>query len=119
VTVDIGSGTYALYAHLAPGSVKVKQGDRVRVGQILGKLGSSGNSDAPHLHFQIMDSASPFNTNGLPFVFKQMNYQGHLDGSVDPVMDSLIEGMGANIDTSSAGRRQQQMPLTFDVINFQ
>ena len=119
VTVDIGSGKYAFYAHLAPGSVKVKQGDQVRVGQILGKLGSSGNSDAPHLHFQIMDSASPFNTNGLPFVFKQMNYQGRLNGIVDPVMDSLIGGMGANIDTSSAGRRQQQMPLTFDVINFQ
>jgi murein DD-endopeptidase MepM/ murein hydrolase activator NlpD len=119
VIVEIGSGKYAFYAHLAPGSVKVRQGDHVGVGQILGKVGNSGNSDAPHLHFQIMDSASPFNTNGLPFVFNQINYRGQLKGTVNSVMDSLFNGIGADIEAIDASRRQQQMPLTLDLVNFQ
>ncbi|QFY42268.1 M23 family metallopeptidase [Candidatus Methylospira mobilis] len=118
VVVAIGSGKYALYAHLVPGSVKVKQGDGVKAGQILGQFGSSGNSDAPHLHFQITNSASAFNTVGLPFVFERMRYQGRLKGELNPAIDSLFKGDGAEIDTSDAGLRSQQMPLTLDLIEF-
>jgi murein DD-endopeptidase MepM/ murein hydrolase activator NlpD len=35
-------GTYALYAHLAPGSVAVTSGQQVRVGEVLGRVGHSG-----------------------------------------------------------------------------
>ena len=56
VIVEMGNGTNALYAHLAPASIVVRKGEMVRTGQLLGKLGNTGNSDAPHLHFQIMDS---------------------------------------------------------------
>ena len=118
VIVEISPRHYALYAHLAPGSVRVKQGDPVRIGQILGKLGNSGNSDGPHLHFQIMDSASPFNTHGLPFVFKRIDYQGHLKGAPAPAIDSLLQGMGADIDANEATARTLQMPLTLDIIRF-
>jgi hypothetical protein len=67
VALDLGAGRYAHYAHLQPGSVRVKSGDRVRRGQVLGLLGNSGNSTGPHLHFQV--SSSPEGGNGLPFVF--------------------------------------------------
>ena len=119
VVVEIGPGKYAFYAHLAPGSVKVKKGDHVAASQILGKLGNSGNSDAPHLHFQITDSTSIFNANGLPFVFRQMGYQGHVKGAFGPAMDSLFDGTSADVDVSDAGRRSLQMPLTLDIVNFQ
>ncbi|HEU0042394.1 MAG TPA: M23 family metallopeptidase, partial [Jiangellaceae bacterium] len=48
---------FALYAHLAPGSVAVRSGQRVSVGDVIGRVGHTGNSTAPHLHFQLMDSA--------------------------------------------------------------
>jgi hypothetical protein len=68
VALDLGAGRYAHYAHLQPGSVRVKSGDRVRRGQVLGLLGNSGNSTGPHLHFQV--SSSPgLGGHGLPFVF--------------------------------------------------
>ena len=55
-------GTYALHAHLAPGSLVVTRGQQVRVGEMLGWVGHSGNSTAPHLHFHLMDSADPLQT---------------------------------------------------------
>jgi hypothetical protein len=62
-------GTYALYAHLAPGSVVVTRGQQVRIGQVLGRVGHSGNSTAPHLHFHLMDSADPLQARGIPCAF--------------------------------------------------
>ncbi|MBV9267947.1 MAG: M23 family metallopeptidase, partial [Acidobacteriaceae bacterium] len=56
VIVDMGDGQYALYAHLVPYSATVQVGDVVRQGRRIGLLGDSGNSDAPHLHFQVMDN---------------------------------------------------------------
>jgi murein DD-endopeptidase MepM/ murein hydrolase activator NlpD len=64
-------GTYALYAHLAPGSVVVTRGQQVRAGQVIGRVGHTGNSTAPHLHFQLMDSADPLQAKGTPCAFAQ------------------------------------------------
>ena len=71
VVLDIGGGNYVLYAHLRPGSVTVQAGHPVTRGDVLGELGHSGNSTAPHLHFHVMDrpSASGLGAQGVPFVF--------------------------------------------------
>jgi hypothetical protein len=63
------AGTYALYAHLAPGGVAVTGGQQVRAGEVLGRVGHSGNSTAPHLHFHLMDSADPLQARGIPCAF--------------------------------------------------
>jgi murein DD-endopeptidase MepM/ murein hydrolase activator NlpD len=63
------AGTYALYAHLAPGSVAVTRGQQVRAGEVLGRVGHTGNSTAPHLHFQLMDSGDPLQARGIPCAF--------------------------------------------------
>ena len=67
VILDLGNGRYAFYAHLQPGSVRVRPGDRVTRGQVLGLLGNSGNSTGPHLHFHIADANSPLGADGLPY----------------------------------------------------
>jgi Peptidase family M23 len=69
VLVDLGGGRRALFAHLQPGSLKVKAGDRVKRRQVLGLIGNSGNSTQPHLHFHVSDGASPLAAEGLPYVF--------------------------------------------------
>ena len=68
VIVQIRPDTWALYAHLQPGSIAVAVGDKVATGQMLGKLGNSGNSLAPHVHFGLLDSPHPDAANSLPFV---------------------------------------------------
>jgi hypothetical protein len=69
VILDIGHGAYALYAHMEPGSVRVRAGDQVRRGDHIGNVGNTGNTQAPHLHFQMMDGPSGFASNGIPYVF--------------------------------------------------
>jgi hypothetical protein len=68
VVLDIGRGYYAFYAHLQPGSLKVRVGDRVKRGQVLALLGNSGNTTAPHLHFHVSDGIGPLSSQGVPYV---------------------------------------------------
>lgn len=58
IVLEIRPGVFASYAHLQRGSVKVKPGEHVRKGQVLAHLGQSGNSAAPHLHFQLSNAAT-------------------------------------------------------------
>ncbi len=53
-----------MYAHLQPGSLRVKFGDKVKAGQVLGLVGNTGNSSEPHLHFQLMNANSPLGSEG-------------------------------------------------------
>ena len=76
VILDIGGGRYAFYAHLKPGSLRVKVGDRVRRGQVVGLVGNSGNSTAPHLHFHDMDGTSPLGAQGLPYAIERFELLG-------------------------------------------
>ena len=69
VVIDHGGGEYSMYAHLQPGSVRVKPGEAVKAGQPIGKLGSSGNSTEPHLHFQVCDGPEPLNCSAIPVNF--------------------------------------------------
>ena len=68
VVLDIGNGAYALFAHMQPGSVRVTAGAKVKRGDVLGKVGNTGNTSAPHLHFHVMDGPSPLLSNGIPYV---------------------------------------------------
>jgi hypothetical protein len=69
VAVRMRGGFTAAYAHLAPGSVRVRVGDRVRAGERLGRLRNSGASLAPHLHFHVVNGPSIFASDGYPFTF--------------------------------------------------
>jgi murein DD-endopeptidase MepM/ murein hydrolase activator NlpD len=69
VVLDLGGGRWAMYAHLRQGSVAVRAGDAVVRGQVLARIGNSGNSTEPHLHFHVADGPSPVDASGLPFVF--------------------------------------------------
>jgi murein DD-endopeptidase MepM/ murein hydrolase activator NlpD len=66
-----GAEAFALYAHLAPGTMSVSTGQVVRGGEVVGRVGHTGNSTAPHLHFQLMDSADPLQAQGIPCAFAE------------------------------------------------
>jgi murein DD-endopeptidase MepM/ murein hydrolase activator NlpD len=72
--LDLGEGRYALYAHLQPG-LRVRSGERVVRGQFLGRIGNTGRTDAPHLHFHVAD-APTLDAEGIPFVFDVFERDG-------------------------------------------
>jgi hypothetical protein len=118
VILDLGGGRYAMYAHLAPHSVTVHVGDRVRTGDKLGLLGNSGNTTGPHLHFQIGDRPSILDTTSLPFVFENMLLEGRTSANLEEIESDSIKGIALPMDSKAAKPLTHVMPLSRDVIAF-
>jgi murein DD-endopeptidase MepM/ murein hydrolase activator NlpD len=76
VIIDIGGGRFAFYAHLKPGAIRVRAGERVKRGQVIGLVGNSGNSTEPHLHFHISDANSPLGSEGVPYGYDAFEIVG-------------------------------------------
>jgi hypothetical protein len=81
VILDLGEQRYAMYAHMQPGSIRVHKGESVKTGQVIGLVGNTGNSVAPHLHFQVMDSPSSLASNGLPYEIRDFEIVGKTPGT--------------------------------------
>jgi hypothetical protein len=81
VILDLGQKRFALYAHMQPGSIKVKAGDRVKRGQVIGLVGDTGNSLVPHLHFHVTGDARSMSTNGLPYEIDNFEITGKTPGT--------------------------------------
>jgi hypothetical protein len=74
-----GDETCAVLVHMKKDSIKVNKGDEINSGDLVGNIGHSGNSTAPHLHFHIMDSPNPVTAKGIPCCFRE--YELYLNGS--------------------------------------
>lgn len=82
--IDHGQGEYSLLAHMAQGTVRVKTGDRVEQGEVLGLLGSAGSGEGfPHLHYQLQAGPGTFENDPLPVVFDNVSNTGFfkIDGA--------------------------------------
>jgi hypothetical protein len=73
IIIQYSENVFALFAHLKSNSICVKEGENVKIGQLLGRVGHSENSTAPHLHFQLMDNIDPRISNGIPCSFSNYN----------------------------------------------
>jgi murein DD-endopeptidase MepM/ murein hydrolase activator NlpD len=78
---------FAGFAHLVPGSVAVEAGQTVRRGDVLGRVGHTGNSTSPHLHFQLMDSPELITAKGVPCAFRA--YEVLRDGGWESVENGV------------------------------
>jgi hypothetical protein len=81
VILDLGAHRYALYAHMQPGSIKVRSGEKVHLGQVIGLVGDTGNSIVPHLHFQVTDGPYSLSSNGLPYEISEFQVTGTTAGT--------------------------------------
>jgi Peptidase family M23 len=82
VVVEIPPHRYVLYAHMRPGTVRVKTGDEVRTGDILGLVGNTGSSTEPHLHIHIDDHPFFLAGNGVPYEFTEGEASGPVEANV-------------------------------------
>jgi hypothetical protein len=116
VLIQIAPDVWAAYAHMAPGSVAVEVGDRVTVGQRLGLIGNSGDTSAPHLHFQLCDGPDITTSNSLPFVFPDYT----LAGTVDAIQLALAlhDPNALLVVTGPAQAQSHTYPLIRTVVDF-
>ncbi|MGH2943364.1 MAG: M23 family metallopeptidase [Solirubrobacteraceae bacterium] len=115
VILSLGAGRFAAYGHLQTGSVRVRVGQRVRTGQVLARVGNTGPSGGPHLHFQVSDGPQPLASDGLPFVFRRFSLAGEVSN-----IGQFLTG-AANADIRPAGRaagRRDELPLHASVVRF-
>jgi hypothetical protein len=115
VILNLGDGRFAAYGHLQTGSVRVRVGQRVRRGQVLARVGNTGPSGGPHLHFQVSDGPQPLASDGLPFVFRRFSLAGEVSN-----IDQFLTG-AANADirpVQRAARRRDELPLHASVVRF-
>ena len=119
VIMDIGDGVYAMYAHFIKGSLLVKPGDKVKKGQQIAQLGNTGNSNAPHLHFQLMNGPSLLEADGIPYVLDAFGYQGQLDPALIWDADNYLSGsyFGPGRLPVAQGRTNQ-LPVSLALVNF-
>jgi hypothetical protein len=106
VIIDIGGGYFAFYAHLRPGLIRVKVGDRVKRGQVIAAVGNTGNSTEPHLHFHVTDASSPLGSEGVPYVFDSFALVGR------------CTGLGDGCERTAPQLRRAEIPLENMLVRF-
>lgn len=119
VILDLGGGRFALYAHLQPGSIRVHEGDTVKRGDVLGLVGNTGNSDAPHLHFHVMDGPSPLASNGVPYGIDAFSVSGRAVSPSD--LDDELKNADQPVKLErlpAPAKRTDELPADLAIVAF-
>jgi len=115
---DLGGGVWAAYAHLQKGSLLVKPGDRVKAGQVIARLGNTGNSSAPHLHFQLMNGPQLVGSDGLPYVIGEFSYAGFIGPRQLAAMNPFVAGRFFAHHLATPQPRRDELPMDAVIVDF-
>ena len=90
VIVRTGNNEYLVFCHFKQNSVRVKQGQKVKQGEVLGLCGNSGNSTEPHLHFHIQNVEDMNTATGVKCYFDSILVNGKLMADYSPVKGDKV-----------------------------
>lgn len=83
VVLDHANGEFSYFAHMKPGSVRVRVGDHVKDGDQIGNMGFAGDAFIPHLHYMLIDNADVMKAEGVPSYFH--NFRRIMGANVEAV----------------------------------
>ncbi|GHN01971.1 hypothetical protein WSM22_34600 [Cytophagales bacterium WSM2-2] len=113
ISIKIGDNRFVFYEHLKPGSIKVKIGQKVKIGDVIASLGFTGQTTGPHLHFHVADADSPLGAQGIPFVFEYFELAGTYKD-----FGNFGKVAWTPIDNSKHANRSNERPSPNAVIKF-
>lgn len=93
VIIKATNGEYAFLAHFKQNSIVVKQGQKIKSGDLLGQCGNSGNSTEPHIHFHLQNVEDMNIAVGAKCYFDQLKLNGILKSDYSPVKGDKIEAI--------------------------
>ncbi|WP_375561627.1 peptidoglycan DD-metalloendopeptidase family protein [Bernardetia sp. OM2101] len=91
VIIKTINNEYLIFAHFKQNSIKVKEGQKVKQGELLGLCGNSGNSSEPHLHFHIQNTETFNGATGIKCYFDKLIVDGKEKIDYSPVQNEVIE----------------------------
>lgn len=90
VVIKTGNNEFLFFAHFKQQSIKVKQGQKVKKGEVLGLCGNSGNSSEAHLHFHIQNVENMVNATGAKCFFEKIFVNGTAQANYSPVKGDKV-----------------------------
>lgn len=93
VIIDHKNGEWSVLSHFKHNSIRVKEGDRTKQGDILGLCGNTGNTSEPHIHYHLQDNALLIKAKGLPAQFKNILVDGMLKENVEPLRNQKVSNL--------------------------
>jgi len=93
IILDHQNGEYSLLCHFKHNSIKVKVGDKVNQGDVIGLCGNTGNTFQPHIHFNLQDSPLMHKANGLPAQFIKILVDNIEKKNYEPTRGQLVSNI--------------------------
>lgn len=90
IIMDHQNGEYSLLCHFKHNSIKVKVGDKVKQGDVIGLCGNTGNTFQPHIHFNLQDGPLMHNANALPAQFTRILVNKEVKEHYKPIRGQLV-----------------------------
>jgi hypothetical protein len=90
IIIDHQNGEFSLLCHFKHNSIKIKVGDIVKQGEIIGLCGNTGNTQQPHIHFNLQDNPLMHRAKALPAQFTKIIVNGALKENYEPIRGEKI-----------------------------
>ena len=91
VIIKTASNEFLVFCHFKHQSIKVKEGQKIKHGQLLGLCGNTGNSSEPHLHFHIQNIEDLNTATGVKCYFEKLFVNGQLKEDYSPIKNEKIK----------------------------
>ncbi len=93
IIIDHKNGEYSLLGHFKYNSIEVKVGDILKVGDVIGLCGNTGNTSEPHIHFGLQDGPRLSNENSLFAQFRKIFVDGEVKENYEPIKGNRVANM--------------------------
>lgn len=93
VVINHENDEWSVLAHFKHNSIRVKVGDKVKQGDLLGLCGNTGNTSEPHVHYHLQDNALMHRATGLPAQFAMIKVDGELKENYEPERGQRVENI--------------------------